>query len=410
MRVGVVAPDLRDPGGVREKTLFVARALRSDLGASVQVVSLATSRTDASSVLLHKPGTWRRPLVSRYTIEEFTVDHVGAVGAEIEVARYARRRAILRLVERCDVLHVVCGTPAWAHAVSAFRGPVVVHFASFVKHERRQGARDRNWALDGWRYLMTSSVGMVERAALRRADVIIPVNETRSVEVRALVSAKTPVEVVHTGVDTECFSPGPYRDDGYLLTVGRLNDPRKNIPLLLRAYAAARARTPAVPKLILAGVAGPDRESRELMSAPDLAGTVRYIGPQDRHALVDIYRGASALVLSSNEEGQGIVIVEAMASGLPVISTSCVGPSELITDGVEGLLTPVGSVEALADALVRITGAPGLRRRMSHAARGRAVRDFSLDRAGARLCRVYRTAGIARHFSSSLDRQAVGEA
>ena len=275
------------------------------------------------------------------------MDHVGAVGAEIEVARYARRRAILKLVEGCDVLHVVCGTPAWAYAVGGFRGPVVVHFASFARHERRRDTPGRWSALDGWRHLMTSSVGMVERAALRRADVIIPVNGTRRVEVRALVSPDTPVEVVHTGVDTECFSPGPYRDDGYLLTVGRLNDPRKNVPLLLRAYAAARARAPeGLPRLVLAGVAAPDQESLKLMSALGLTDSVQYIGPQDRQALAETYRGASAFVLSSNEEGQGIVVVEAMASGLPIVATSCVGPSELITDGVEGLLTPVGSVAA----------------------------------------------------------------
>jgi len=399
MRVGIVAPDLREPGGVREKALFVARALTGQLGASVQVVSLATSRTDASSILLHRPRTWRRPLVSRYSVEEFTVDHVGAVGAEIEVARYARRRAILKLIEHCDVLHVVCGTPAWAYAVGGFRGPVVVHFASFVRHERRRDTPTRTSALDGWRRLMTSLVGTVERAALRRADVIIPVNGTRRVEVRALVSPETPVEVLHTGVDTQRFSPGPYREDGYLLTVGRLNDPRKNVPLLLRAYAAARTCTPDLPRLVLAGVAAPDRESQQLMSALDLTSSVRYIGPLDRRALADTYRGASAFVLSSNEEGQGIVVVEAMASGLPIVATSCVGPSELVTDGLEGLLTPVGSVQGLADAIVRITGDPGLRRRMSHAARGRAVREFSLDRTGAQLCGIYRTAGITRQVS-----------
>jgi glycosyltransferase involved in cell wall biosynthesis len=121
---------------------------------------------------------------------------------------------------------------------------------------------------------------------------------------------------------------------------------------------------------------------------------VRYIRPQDRRALVDTYRGASVFVLSSNEEGQGIVVVEAMASGLPIVATSCVGPSELITDGDEGLLTPVGSVEGLADAIVRISADRDLRRRMSDAARCRAVREFSLDRAGARLCGIYRTARI----------------
>jgi glycosyltransferase involved in cell wall biosynthesis len=227
--------------------------------------------------------------------------------------------------------------------------------------------------------------------------VIIPVNETRRAEVRTVVRGETPVEVVHTGVDTECFSPGPYHVDGYLLTVGRLNDPRKNLPLLLRAYAAARARSSRIPRLVLAGVAGPDRESRALIATLGVTDSVQYVGPQDRAALADVYRGASAFVLSSNEEGQGIVIVEAMASGLPIVTTSCIGPSELITDGVEGLLTRVGCVESLTDALVRVTADPELRRRMSHAARCRAVREFSLERAGAQLCGIYRM-GIPQHL------------
>jgi D-inositol-3-phosphate glycosyltransferase len=394
MHVGIIVPDLREPGGVREKALFVARSLTRQLGASVQIVSLATSRNDASSVLLRRPRTWGRPLVSRYTVEEFTVDHVGAVAAEIEVARYAGRRALQRLIERCDVVHVVCGTPALAHAVSRFSGVLVVHFASLVRHERRHDATSPMSLLDRWRRVMTAVVGMVERAALRRADVIIPVNGTRRVEVRALVSPETLIEVVHTGVDTNWFSPVTYREDGYLLTVGRLNDPRKNLPLLLRAYAVARARGAQVPALVLAGVAAPDRESRDLIATLGLAGSVRYIGPQDRRALADTYRGASAFVLSSDEEGQGIVVVEAMASGLPIVTTACIGPTELITDGVEGLLTPVGSVDHLADAIVRLSADPSRRRAMSKASRSRAVREFSLERTGARLADVYRAFGI----------------
>ena len=409
MRVGIVAPDLREPGGVREKALFVARSLKRQLGASVRLVSLATSRNDASSVVLRQPRTWRRPLVSRYEVDEFTVDHVGAVGAEIELTRYARRRRILTLVEGCDVLHVVGGTPAWANAVSGFDGPVIVHFASFARHERRHPTAGRRSALDCWRGLMTAAVGKVERAALRRADVIIPVNSTRRLEVRDLVSPKTPVEVVHTGVDTDWFAPGPYCEDGYLLTVGRLNDPRKNLPLLLQAYAAARDRASGVPILVLAGVAAPDEESRRLMSMPALSNSVRYIGPQDRRALADTYRHASAFVLSSDEEGQGIVIVEAMASGLPVVATSCVGPSEIIRNGVEGLLTPVRSVEGLADAIVRIVTDPGLRRRMSRAARSRVEQEFSLDKAGAQLCRVYRTALNAGRLSGRQERPTAWE-
>jgi glycosyltransferase involved in cell wall biosynthesis len=409
VRVSIVTPDLRDAGGVREVALFVARSLRDQLGASVRLLSLATSRSDRASVLLHQPHTWRRSLTSRYTIDEFAVDHVGAVAAEIEVVRYAGRRATLDLVADCDVVHVVCGTPAFAHAVRGFRGPVVVHFASFVRYERKYDLSARRTAIDCWRQLMTSSVTLIERAGLRRADAIIALNRARLVEAQAVAGRETPAEVVHTGVDTEWFSPGPYQQDGYLLTVGRLRDPRKNVPLLLRAYAAARQRTRDLPRLVLAGPTAPMPDDWALRSALSLTDSVRYTGPLDRRALAEVYRGASAFILSSDEEGQGIAIVEAMASGLPIVATSCGGPSEIITDGHEGLLTRVRSVEGLTDAIVRIDADLTLRRQMSHAARRRAVEEFSLDKAGARLCRIYRTAGIASCPSRPAKPQAVSE-
>jgi glycosyltransferase involved in cell wall biosynthesis len=406
MRVGIVAPDLRDAGGVREMTLFVARCLRDQLGASVRMVSLATSRSDRASILLHQPHTWRRSLAARYTIDEFAVDHVGAVAAEIEVARYAGRRAMLNLVADCDVVHVVCGTPAFANAVSGFDGPVVVHFASFVRHERRHDLSAGRAAIDRWRRLMTSAVALIERAGLRRADAIIALNRTRLVEAQAVARRDTPAEVIHTGVDTEWFSPGPYQPDGYLLTVGRLGDPRKNVPLLLRAYAAARQRRPSLPGLVLAGPTAPTPDEWALRSALGLTDCVRYAGSLDRRGVADVYRGASAFVLSSDEEGQGIALVEAMASGLPIVATSCGGPSELISHGVEGLLTAVGSVDELADAIVRISADPGRQRQMSQAARSRAVRDLSLERAGARLCGVYRSQWIEARIVRRSGQQA----
>ena len=388
--------------------LFVARSLRTQLRASVRLVSLATTRNDGSSIVLHQPRTWTRSLASRYRVDEFSVDHVGAVGAEIEVARYGGRRMILDTLDDCDVVHVVCGTPAWAYAVRGFNGPLIVHFASFARHERKF---DMSWsALDIWRRLMTASVTLMERVALRRADAVIALNSTRHREAQALVRPDAPVEVVHTGVDTERFSPGPYRDDGYLLHVGRLNDARKNVALLLRAYAAARTRVPMLPRLVLAGPCVPHASSWRLMAALGLTGSVQYVRPKGQAELADIYRGASAFILSSNEEGQGIVVIEALASGLPVIATSCIGPSELVTNGVEGVLTPVGSVVELADAIVRVCTHPELRRQMSHAARHRAVRDFAVDCAGAHLCGIYRAAGITAQLARRAERRALNEA
>jgi glycosyltransferase involved in cell wall biosynthesis len=264
--------------------------------------------------------------------------------------------------------------------------------------------------VNGWRQLMTSAVTLVERAALGRADVIIALNRLRLQEAQALARPGTPAAVVHSGVDTDWFSPGPYNEDGYLLTVGRLNDPRKNVSLLLRAYAAAQTRAPGLPRLLLGGPTAPHPNEWGLVSALGLTDRVRYTGPLDRRALADLYRGASAFVLSSDEEGQGIALVEAMASGLPIVATSCVGPCEVVSDGVEGLLCPVGSVNDLASSIVTLNTDRARRRVMSHAARSRAVHDFSLERAGDNLCGVYRSYGIGHGAAPSSQHHAVSQA
>ncbi len=394
MRIGLIVPDLRDPGGIPAEARLVARSLRHELGADVRIVSLATSSSDGSSRLLRRPQTWSRHPVSSYAHEEFDVAHVGAVAADIEVARYRHRRALLDRVADCDVLHVLSGTPAFGNAVRRFRGPLIVHFASFARHERSDQMKASASLLGGWRRLMTTAVTVVERAALRRADLVIAMNDTRRLEAETIVKATCAVVTVHTGVDTQRFTPGPYRSDGYLLAVGRLSDPRKNVPLLLRAYAAARRQSTTVPRLVLAGHRPPSAESWRLAAELGLADCVEYRGEVSAAELNEVYRGASAFVLSSDEEGLGIVILEAMASGLPIVATSCIGPTETVTDDGEGLLVPVGSVSHLADAIVRVSADDALRRRLSQAARMRAVREFSLEQAAARLGAAYRDAGI----------------
>jgi glycosyltransferase involved in cell wall biosynthesis len=394
MRVAVVAPDLRPGGGVAEKTMFVARSLRRHLGADVTLVSLATSSVDDCSRLIRRPRTWTRSLHGSYRQEEFAVDHCGAWAAEIEATRYWSRDEVTRRVGGVDVVHVVAGTPAWAWPVRAFRGSLVVHFASFASHERARHPGDWRSPAGLWRRAMTSAVSRMERAALRRASLVVAVNDTRRRQVEAIVGPARRVVTAHTGVDTNRFTPGPYREDGYLLAVGRLADARKNLSLLLRAYAAARACLPCLPRLLLAGHNGPSPRCWRLIAQLGLAESVEYVGAVNRAGLATLYQGASAFVLSSDEEGQGIVILEAMASGLPIVATACVGPPELITHEREGLLVPVGSVAGMTAALIRLWEDPSLRRRLAVAARSRAVAEFSLEVTGIRLCQLYRSAGL----------------
>ena len=90
-----------------------------------------------------------------------------------------------------------------------------------------------------------------------------------------------------------------------------------------------------------------------------------------------------------NEEGRGIVVLEAMASGLPVVSTDCGGPATSVLQGVTGFLTPVGDAVALAGAMERLLEDPDLSRHMGETGRQRAVERFSLHITGQAFLDVY---------------------
>lgn len=154
---------------------------------------------------------------------------------------------------------------------------------------------------------------------------------------------------------------------------------QKNIPLLLRGFARYRMQT-GTGTLVLIGD-GPEGEHlRRLAVGLGLAGHVYFLGclnnPFPQMA------AATAFVLTSEEEGFGLVLVEAMALGVPVIATDCPGaPRELLRGGQAGLLVPSQDERGVADALQRIATDGSLRSRLSAAGRERA-QDFSPETVG----------------------------
>jgi glycosyltransferase involved in cell wall biosynthesis len=142
------------------------------------------------------------------------------------------------------------------------------------------------------------------------------------------------------------------------LAVGRLN-PQKGFDILIRAMAAVRDREPDW-KLVILGE-GDSRDELErlveelgLVEAIHLPGRVR--NPWPWLAAADVF------VMSSRSEGFPNALCEAMVAGLPVISTDCPsGPADLIEDGTDGLLVPVGDVVTLAGSMLRLAGSPDLR-------------------------------------------------
>ncbi len=120
-----------------------------------------------------------------------------------------------------------------------------------------------------------------------------------------------------------------------------------------------------------------------------IGSRVRVLEHVSQDELARLYREASVCVLSSNEEGLGLVLLEAMSSGIPVVSTDCGGPRTAIVDGQTGFLTPVGDSESLAKALRFLIETPAIACEMGKAGRRRVRQHFSLEVAGRRFTDVY---------------------
>ncbi|MZD10154.1 glycosyltransferase, partial [Streptomyces sp. SID5785] len=146
---------------------------------------------------------------------------------------------------------------------------------------------------------------------------------------------------------------------------GRLA-PGKRYDLLLEAFAAVSAQHPDWELRIYGG--GPkETRLRDLARGLGLSGRARLMGPVS--PIEPEFAHASIVVSASDAESFGMTLVEAMRCGVPVVSTDApLGPAEIITDGVDGRLVPVGDARALAEALVDLIEDPQARRAMGAAA------------------------------------------
>jgi glycosyltransferase involved in cell wall biosynthesis len=183
-----------------------------------------------------------------------------------------------------------------------------------------------------------------------------------------------------------------------VLTVGGI-EPRKGSLTLLEAFARLRAARPARDPLLLiaGGVTLFDyRHERERFDARarelDVTEHVRVLGPLAPPTLEGLFRAADVFAFPSVKEGFGLVALEALAAGLPLVASDIDVFQSFLNDGESALLVPVGAAQALAAALDRATHDDELRARLARGGRD-VVARFSWDASAAAHERAYQRAG-----------------
>lgn len=217
------------------------------------------------------------------------------------------------------------------------------------------------------------------RRAVARAAVLTAVSHDTARRVRRELGVTAPVEVIHNGVDADRFSPRWRRPDGALRVffAGNLTR-RKGVHWL-----------PAIARRLPEGINVYYTQGLRTRSSLPLHPRLHPLGPVPHERMPERYREMDVLLLPTVREGLGLAILEAMASGLPVVTTDASSMPEQIDPGRGGFLCPLGDVDAFAGALVHLAGDPDLRRAMGEHNRARVLADFTEARMVADYRRLF---------------------
>jgi len=220
---------------------------------------------------------------------------------------------------------------------------------------------------------------MLQRVALRRARVLVSPSRAHAREIaRELQRDERSIRIIPN--TTNLIEPGTSverKGSHTVLFVGRL-EPVKGIAVLLKAAALVVKRLPAT-RFVLAGSshpALPQEKLDALIREHGLEKHVAQVGWLKKSELESWYAQASLCVVPSHYESFGLVALEAMAAGLPVVATRVGGLTELVEDGTTGWLVPAGDANAMAAAVTRLLTNPAEAAAMGTAARERVHENF----------------------------------
>ena len=202
------------------------------------------------------------------------------------------------------------------------------------------------------------------------------------------------LRVIWNGIDLDRFPPCGPQPDGPAVTVARLS-PEKDVQTLLSAMWPVVDAMPGF-RLDIAGE-GPCREELvRLTGELRLGEHVRFLG--EVHDVSGLLRRACMFILPSRSEGISLTILEAMASGLPVVATEVGGNPEVIEAGRSGLLVPAGDPAALARAVLHLAANSEEAQRMGHAARHRVEKHFDVRKMVAHTEALYAPTAETSHM------------
>lgn len=355
------------------------------------IVSPRMSHSAAESRRLLSPGSWARgPIARRTTVNGRDVIYVGANLSEIEFFRFQARQALDASLHQADVVVAVAGSPATFNMIRRVKKPLVGQVATTAAAERKQSLRAGTWMARAARHATSAITSHLDERGIRvPREVLVENDVMREWSERRAYGR---VQLIPPGVDLDLFRPGnppsPYPFP-YVLTVGRLDDPRKDPATLVKAFAAAIDSHNLPHHLVLAGNRPPDVSVTDLAVRLGIKNRVHLATRVSRADLVTLYQCADLFAMSSAEEGLGLVQIEALACGIPIVTTGTAGARFILGGSDAGIMVDLGDAvaERLGQAMATVLSDAGRYSKMRVSAEAVAER-FSSERLGRQFIEI----------------------
>lgn len=368
-------------------SVYAANLLRELVAGGHDVVMISQYRNDPAGSAVYgggpPPAVPGVKVIGLESLGEQEVGHGRPADFEADLSAMVEAALSEHAAKPFDLVHAQYGYPCGLAALEVSRRLGIPNVVSI------QGG-DGHWV---GTCCKTHKQAML--AVLGHAGALIIGSRSFAEEVRD--NHGTPLDrfvIVPGATDTERFHPRPDRDIAALEDVpvllyhGRV-DRRKGVMELIDAFDQLRAQGRKL-RLIVSGI-GPDVEAVQSRVAElNLGDDVEMTGHADYFAAADVYRRGDIFVSPTYSEGFSNTILEAMASGLPIVSTNAVGVVDCLTDGSNALLVEPREVDGLAQAIARIIDDAPLRRRLAHQSLEEVRSLYSWHAIGRRIQEIYR--------------------
>jgi glycosyltransferase involved in cell wall biosynthesis len=246
------------------------------------------------------------------------------------------------------------------------------------------------WARGSDVYLPDKFTKLISKVVLKNASYIIALNEDMKRKINTIYKREN-IIVVPNGIELEKFKDiYPQKQDNKIKTiifVGTLR-PVKGVEYLIKAMSIIHEKLPDTNLLIVGD--GPDREKLETLAQElDLQGCTCFAGNVSNEKIPEYMAKADLFVLPSLSEGFPLVILEAMASGLPIVTTNIGGLPDIVKNGENGFLVEPKNPEALADKIMLLLSNKKSCKKISIINKT-TIRDYSWSKIAEKLEKVYK--------------------